>query len=310
MNRPDLPCFPIGPLPVALALFAIAVLAGCATTRQTMEKQLQELESQVVTLKAEKANLVARNTALDDRVLVLEAQKAACREGDRRARQLQVVRLHAASEPEEEAVEERPAPPPPGNRAEDRERPVLRLTGAGEPAVPAARIATRAPLPELPGPGAGDNLGVVPMGGGAGGAGDDPMTLFQDGYRAHANGDHGPALELLARFVKEHPEHAFADDALFWRGECFLAQGKALKGIGEFERLLARYPGSDKGAQALYRIGFAYDQLGDPGKAGEYYFKVVERHPGTDAARKASRRVAAIREAGGAGGLMPTSAMR
>ncbi len=302
---------------VALGAFTLAASlagSGCGGTRQALEKQIRDLESQLVTLKSEKVNLAARNAALDDRVLLLETRQDGCREEDRRKRQLEVVRLTAENTAVDEEVEDRPLATPARDVPEGRGgRPVLRLTGSGEPlgsqAVP--RVRTGA-LSSLSRPVAGDNLGVVPLDGDPEEAATEsgPMALFQDGYRAYANGDHVAALDLLARFVKENPGHAFADDALFWRGECYLAQGKPLKGIGELERLLGRYPRSDKSASALYRIGFAYDQLGDPGKAGEYYFKVVERYPGTEAARKASRRVATIREAGASGGVMPTSAMR
>ncbi|HUT76194.1 MAG TPA: tetratricopeptide repeat protein [Polyangia bacterium] len=304
-------CFLVGASILATAL----VGGGCAGTRQALEKQVKELESQLLTLKSEKVNLAARNAALDDRVLLLETRRDGCREDERRQRQLQVVRLTAEDEAEDETFEEGPPIPVSPQPAGDGKRPVLSLTGSAQGSVNNAPrgSGSSGAFTGLPlGPLAGDNLGVVSIGGGRGepAADDGPMALFQDGYRAHANGDHGAALDLLARFLKDHPEHPFADDALFWRGESYLALGKPLKGVGEFERLLGRYPGSDKAASTLYRIGFAYDQLGDPGKASEYYFKVVERHPGTDAARKASRRVAAIRESGRAGGMLPTSAMR
>ena len=72
-----------------------------------------------------------------------------------------------------------------------------------------------------------------------------------------------------------------------------------------------RYPRSDKAASAAYRIGFSYDQMHDKVKAKEYYFKVVEKYPGTDAARRASQRVAVLDDGGdGKQSLMNTSAKR
>jgi tol-pal system protein YbgF len=315
MSSPQPPRFETCCLVGASILAAALAFGGCAGTRQALEKQIKELESQLTTLKSEKVNLAARNAALDDRVLLLETRRDGCREEERRQRQLQVVRLTAENTAEDETFEDQPRIPDSPRPAGDGKRPVLSLTGGAQgPAgnAPRGSGSSGAFTGLPPGPLAGDNLGIVPIGGGreASTAEDGPTALFQDGYRAHANGDHGAALDLLARFLKDHPEHPFADDALFWRGESYLALGKPLKGIGEFERLLGRYPGSDKAASTLYRIGFAYDQLGDPGKASEYYFKVVERHPGTDAARKASRRVATIREAAASGGMLPTSAMR
>jgi len=294
---------------MALGLFALVLAAsGCAGTKQALEKQVEELESRIVTLRAENANLTARNASLDDRLLVLDTRQTACREEERRSRQLRVVRLTAENTDVDEPIEHQPAVRAPANGPGEEQRPVLRLAGTAPRASgPAGAPATLPPVPV-----GGDNLGVVPLGGARAEdpAEDAAMALFQEGYRSHANGDHAAALELLARFLGEHPRHPFADNALFWRGECYLSLSSPLQAIGEWERMLRRYPKSEKAASALYRIGFAYDRLGDAAKAGEYYFKVVERHPGTDAARKASRRVATIRGTGRAGGLTPASATR
>ena len=157
-----------------------------------------------------------------------------------------------------------------------------------------------------------DNLGVVSAGNaGETASGQDPIDEFNAAYQLYANKRYGEALDAFAAYLQEHPEHDYADNAMFWRGECYFASGRVLKAIGELERLVARYPGSDKKASALYRVGFAYDKLGDRARALEYYFRVVDNHPGTDAARRASRRVAVLQEAGiYVGAAVPTAAKR
>jgi tol-pal system protein YbgF len=137
------------------------------------------------------------------------------------------------------------------------------------------------------------------------------MDQFHEAYRAFTNGQYDAALAGFSRFAAAQPAHAYADNALFWRGECLLAQGKALQAVGEYERLLGRYPQSEKAPAALLRIGSVYDKLSDFEKASDYYFKVVDGYPGTDEARRASQRVAAIQEARGrVFGVTPTSAKR
>jgi tol-pal system protein YbgF len=139
----------------------------------------------------------------------------------------------------------------------------------------------------------------------------DEMTLFNNAYREYSNKRLDLALNGFQEFVKAYPNHAFADDALYWRGECYLAEGKFLYAIGELERLTRRYPASDKAPSALFRIGFAYDKLRDYGKAAEYYFEVVDKFPGTDAARRASSRMAELKNSASAGGpLVSTSGTR
>jgi tol-pal system protein YbgF len=287
--------FVLGPL--------VTFLIGCTTAKQALEKQIAELEREVVQLKAERTNLNARLGGMDDKLLLYEKRAEKCSE-DERERILEVVRLTPDSSPaaepelEPEVYEQVPE--------NDGKRPVLKIVGGSSYAPSAAR---RSVVPV----GEGDNLGVVPPGSGAAEATatSGPMAEFQEAYRAYTNGALDEALVRFGKFLGENPGHSYADNAMFWRGECYLAKGKAFKAIGEFERLIRRFPSTEKRPSALYRIGFAYDKLGDRTKAKEYYFKVVDRHPGTDAARKASRRVAAIREAGGRSAeLLPTSAER
>ena len=282
-------------------------LGGCASAKQALEKQVADLEREVVQLKAERTNLSARLAGMDDKLLLYEKRAEKCSEGIRE-RNLEVVRLTPESSPAPaaEIEHELPEQVPEG----DGKRPVLKLVGRSTYVASGATGSANRPVIPV---GDGDNLGVVPPGSVGTGYSvpSGPMAEFQQAYRAYTIGALDEALVRFGKFLGENPSHAYADNAMFWRGECYLAKGKAFKAIGEFERLIRRFPSSEKRPSALYRIGFAYDKLGDRAKAKEYYFKVVDRHPGTDAARKASRRVAAIREAGGrSAGLLPTSAER
>ncbi|MCP4676674.1 MAG: tol-pal system protein YbgF [Deltaproteobacteria bacterium] len=155
-----------------------------------------------------------------------------------------------------------------------------------------------------------DNLGVVSQQGVAG-QDDSTMNAFHEAYRNYSNKRYDEALAKFSSFIHDNSQHPYADNAVFWRGECHLAKGKFFKAIGEFERLFRRYPKSEKVPSGLYRAGFAYDQLRDRAKALEYYFRVVDKHPGTDAARRASLRVSAIEGKGGrVSNLLPTAAKR
>jgi tol-pal system protein YbgF len=284
---------------------------GCAESRDALEKQIAGLERDVMRLQAEKANAVAKSTALDDERVVLEKKVAACDE-NRRERSLKVVRLNPEAESAELEQRAEPWPAEPRPSKNDK-RPVLTLVGFRGEGGPYA--AQPAPLPQVaagvPPVGGGDNLGVVAVDGAAVPAADGTMEQFQEAYRAYTNSQYDAALAGFSKFVAAQPSHEYADNALYWRGECLLAQGKLLQAVGEYERLMSRYPRSEKAPAALLRIGFVYDRLNDLEKASDYYFKVVDGYPGSDEARKASQRVAAIQEARGRlFGVTPTSAKR
>ena len=307
-----------------VAALAILAVTGCsAGARAVSETQIRDLEREVARLRSERANLDARAAALDDQVVLLKSRLKKCTapSQDTAGRSLEIVKLTPDDE-EETDIYEAEIVEEDANTSKNRrrtagskeKRPVLVLdasrTSSSTAPIP-RRVDEKLSIPADFHRLGADNLGVT-GGGGAGGASRiDDMDAFNEAYRAYSNKRPEAALSGFAAFLKTHPDHDFSDDAVYWRGECYLGQGKFLHAIGEFERLVHRYPTSEKVPSALYRIGFAYDKLRDLSKAYEYYFKVVEKFPGTDAARRAGSRVAEIKNNAPVGEpLLPTSAAR
>ena len=305
------------------AAFLIFGSIGCAARSGVgAEEQLRALEKEVARLTSERANLDARAAMLDDKVVLLEARLKKC--GGNEGRALQVVKLSPTQEgdaPDATGavgadVEAEWDDTPDASLEEtvqEGKRPVLVLNAHGDRRTAAAPRRTEGPLavPTRFEPLGADNLGVVAGDGSTPTPDRSEMARFNEAYRAFSNKQHATALKEFAAFIKENPDHPYADDALYWRGECYLAQGKFLYAVGEFQRLVHRYPGSDKVSSGLYRIGFSYDKLHDFAKAAEFYFEVVERFPGTDAARRAGARVADLKNTTPVGGaLLSTSATR
>jgi tol-pal system protein YbgF len=289
-------------------LFAAFFVGGCANTIQAnLEQHVKLLEREVAQLGSEKNNWNARSRALDDEVVVLKKKLQRCHKREDK-RKLQVIRLSKSDEVDQapEIEDERDAlsdlptfEQTNGRRKNGKSREVLVLRGGMRRAAPgSSRPAPRAARPANSqmfsgyGP---ESLGVANA---KNGATTKPIETFNTAYRAYANRKYAEALDTFSEFIRANPAHAFTDDAVFWRGECYLGTGKFFKAMGEFERLLRRYPGSDKRSSSLYRIGFSWDRLGDQNKALEYYFQVVDGHRGTEAARKASRRVSTIKGEG------------
>lgn len=279
-------------------LFLFISPIGCGPSSAAFEEKIRGLEKEISQLRSEKVNLEARAGALDDRVVVLDKKLRRC--GEEKSPLLSVVRLSPEAEAPQASQMNRLDDSNEhfeGDEAEEGQRPVLVLrgfrgTGAGyEKSLQASREDFSSFGPE--------NLGVVNPVESENSPSETSsvpgeMDLFNEAYRAYSNRNYEQALEAFSEFVKENPEHPYADNALYWRGECYLASREFFKGIGEFERLLRRYPKSDSAPSSLYKIGFSYDQLNDRTKAVEYYFQVVDKFPHTDAARRASQRVSAL----------------
>jgi tol-pal system protein YbgF len=303
---------------VVWLVWAAILFGGCASSRAVSEEKVKSLEREVARLMAERANIDARSRSMDDKIVILEKKLTKCSTAPRPELELEVVRLTPEGDGDMET--EDPPQTVAENDYDDHDdstttrrgpRPSLKLY-EGQPRRP-ARFSEplRDPLIQASDRGAFDSLGADDLGVVAadGEGAPSEMEQFNKAYLAYSNKSYDAALQAFSTFIQTHPSHGYADDALYWRGECYLAKGKLLKAIGEFERLARRYPNSEKVPAGLYRIGFVYDKLRDFKTAVRYYFKVVEECPGTDAARRASSRVKEI-EHQTAGGIVPAAAKR
>jgi tol-pal system protein YbgF len=94
------------------------------------------------------------------------------------------------------------------------------------------------------------------------------------------------ALDAFAGFVVRYPDHPYASNALFWRGECYFALGQMSAAVEQYEGLLASYPASSKVPDALLKLGMAETKLGATAKAKAAYARLRKEFPGSDATKK------------------------
>jgi tol-pal system protein YbgF len=93
------------------------------------------------------------------------------------------------------------------------------------------------------------------------------------------------ALEALSAFLGRYPDHPYAENATYWRGECYFARGEYLRAAEQFEAVISRYSGN-KAPDALLKMGMAHDRLGSPERAKEYWERLRRDYPRSDAAKK------------------------
>lgn len=94
------------------------------------------------------------------------------------------------------------------------------------------------------------------------------------------------ALEALAAFLVRWPDHPYAENALYWRGEVHFARGEPLRAAEQFEAVLARFGGGNKAPDALLKIGMCHDRLGSSNRAKEYWDRLRRDYPRSDAVNK------------------------
>ena len=95
----------------------------------------------------------------------------------------------------------------------------------------------------------------------------DPQALYQSAYNDYLRGNYDLAIRGFGEYLRPFPDTEQSDNAAYWIGECYFSQGRYRQAIGEFDKMLNRYPRSDKLASALLKKGYAYLEL-QPARAG------------------------------------------
>ena len=93
------------------------------------------------------------------------------------------------------------------------------------------------------------------------------------------------ALDALAAFLVKYPDHPYADNAMYWRGECYFAKGDYLHASEQFEGTVTRFPAGNKAPDALLKLGMSHQKLGNPAKAKECFDRLAHAYPQSEAAR-------------------------
>jgi tol-pal system protein YbgF len=97
------------------------------------------------------------------------------------------------------------------------------------------------------------------------------------------------ALEALGGFLVHYPDDPSADNAMYWRGECFFAKGDYARAAEEFASVPARFPNGNKVPDALLKLGMSQLKSGEKDKAAEAFARLRREYPASDAARKIPR---------------------
>ena len=156
-----------------------------------------------------------------------------------------------------------------GAQVDALEREVARLRGAVEEARHEAEEARRvAEAARRSGARGGEEpLSMDPP---SAGADLDPVVTslsqevrdYEEGFGLYRAGRFRDAIDQFRTFLQNYPSSGYADNALFWIGECQFRLGDFERAVLTFEDVVKRYPDENKVPDALYRQGVALVEIG------------------------------------------------
>ena len=243
-------------------------VSGCA--RSAEERQLDEMREALTHVDEDQA--FGEKLTSKELAEIVKSQKQATKTPMALPSRQRIVRFEDGSEEEADA-----APEVAGEAADDPStRPVLKVKGVphargGEVVEQTMPDENAQPQPQTNTP--------------------RPSALDPEAKRAYdaalalVNGkQYGAGLDAFAGFLMKYPDHPYAANAMYWRGECYFAQGDYVRAIEQFDGVVARFPLGGKTPDALLKLGISQQKLGNAAKAQTYFDKLVREWPRSEAA--------------------------
>ena len=249
---------------VALVL-GTALLAGCATTRpedDPMQVKLNDLDARVARIER-----VISNQSLVDLAQHLDQVQADVRQLRGRIEELEY---------KEEAMrkQQRAAGPDASGGA---------AGGAGAGSGTASVGAGSA--------GAGASAGSASADASGSGASSEEQTVYAQSFDALKAGSYSVAITGFKDFLNNYPASPLAENAQYWLGEAYYVTHDLDAAATAFRNVSQKWPNSRKTPDALLKLGYTQIDQKKVSDGRATLGQVVQKYPGTDAARLANERL-------------------
>jgi len=241
-----------------VSLLTLASLAGCSASAAA-ERQMEDFRKEIAKFQADNDRLNERVTALEQNGSSTRPASSTAKDPTGESPRLPVVKLAPGQDPDAPPGGD-PAAEAPG--VEGEEPTVIRAEGSRQQVIKSgkARESSR-----------------------------EAQKEYEAAYSLVRRKQYDRALESLSSFLVRHPGDDNADNAMYWRGECFFAKGEYTRAAEEFSGLIARFPQGNKVPDALLKLGLSQQKAGEKEKAKETFARLRNDFPSSDAVRKIPR---------------------
>jgi tol-pal system protein YbgF len=241
---------------LVLAAFVCATLAGCATTPPEQDPVVQKLSEL-------DGRLLRIERVLANQSLLDLSQRIEAAQNETRALRGELDEL-------QHAVEK--------NEAGQRElyNDVNTRLAAMEGAAVGAAATTSRSAGGLP----------VPQG--------DDRANYQAAFDLLKDAKYPEAISGFQQFLVTFPTSTLADNAQYWLGEAFYVQKDYTRALVEFRATIEQYPRGNKVPDALLKVGYCYQALGQTPKARAVLEQVVTLYPKSEPAVLAAKRLESL----------------
>ncbi len=261
-----------------------ATLVGCGGVSKVdkMQAQITEVLNQLTELRKNQAGMSVTVEDLETRLFLVQDDLDTMRPNNRRRAYTQIPE----GLPTKTLSPRRPAPAPVASKP----APVFDcLNDAGE-RVPCKNVIATAPVARVAPP-----APAAPVAKAAGKpvttADRDAVGLYKDSYQHVKANRYEQAIDGFNKFIERFPNHGYADNAVYWMGECYYDRALWVKAMQTFQQVIQAYPLGNKAPDAMLKLGLCYIQLRNVIQAREVLQQVTEIYPKSPVAKIALQRL-------------------
>jgi tol-pal system protein YbgF len=126
---------------------------------------------------------------------------------------------------------------------------------------------------------------------------------YEEAFASYREERYRSAIDRFRAFLQNYPSSDYADNALFWIGECQFKLGEYERAVLTFEDVVKKYPDGNKVPDALYRQGVALLEIGKRNNeeniyrpaAREIFERIVTEYPGSVRVPEAQKQLEKLR---------------
>ena len=119
-------------------------------------------------------------------------------------------------------------------------------------------------------------------------------SIYRTGRDAYRERRYDDAVRHFDKILNMAPYSEWADNAQYWKGECYYGMGKYGQGLIEFAKIFA-FSRTEKADDAQLKIARCHLALGDRQKALEAFQKLLDEYPDSEYAATARREIGYLR---------------
>lgn len=106
-----------------------------------------------------------------------------------------------------------------------------------------------------------------------------PQEIYNMAYADYLKGNYALAIDGFKIYLDNFSQSPFADNALYWIGECYFSQKEYEEAISRYNELILNFPLGDKGPAAYLHKGISMVELDRNEEALSVFKLMVSKYP-------------------------------